>query len=172
MASRFAKQHPDLGGATLKKHSTFMRIRPPGRGRPVNNLDMGPCTDVHDQIPDETTPDGGQVLQFDQYGLVCHLTDDSALYEYESDNESLHSCPFATPIVHIDEYKLPFIPDIDDYLVANVGDTPLEGSSYENDVLAVDAANGTPTEQVVNWTLASNLPPTPTRSVSGKPQSI
>jgi hypothetical protein len=131
VASRFAKQHPDLIGATLKKHSTFMRICPPGSGRPVNNLDMGTCTDVHDQIPDETTPDGGQVLQFDQDGLVCHLTDDSSLYEYESDNESLHSCPFATPIVHIDEYKLPFIPYIDDYLVAHVGDTPLEGSSYE-----------------------------------------
>jgi hypothetical protein len=114
MTSLFAKQHPDLVGATLKKHSTFMRIRPPGRGCPVTNLDMGPCTYVHDQSPDETTPDGGQVLQFDQDGLVCHLTDDYDLYKYESDNESLHSCPFATPIIHIDEYELPFVPDIDD----------------------------------------------------------
>jgi hypothetical protein len=172
MASFFAKQHPNLIGATLKKHSTCMRIRPPGRGRPVNNLDMGPCTDVKDQIPDETTPGGGQVLHFDQDGLVCHLTDDSALYEYESDNESLHSCPFATPIVHIDEYELPFIPYIDDYLVAHVGDITLEGSSYENVVLAVESVNGTPTEQAVNWTSASNLPPTPTRSIIRKPQSM
>jgi hypothetical protein len=103
MASRFSKQNPDLVGATLKKHSTFMRIHPPGRGRPVNNLDMGPCTDVHDQSLDETTPDGGQVLKFDQDGLICHLTEDSALYEYESDNESLHLCPFSTPIINIDE---------------------------------------------------------------------
>jgi hypothetical protein len=96
MVSRFANQHPDLVVATLKKHSTLMRICPPGRGRPVNTLDMGPCTDVNDQIPDETTPDGGQVLHFDQCGLVCHLTDDSTLYEYESDNESLHLFPFTT----------------------------------------------------------------------------
>jgi hypothetical protein len=133
---------------------------------------MGSCKDVHGQSPDETTPEGGQVLQFDQDGLVCHLTHDSALYEYESDNESLHPCPFATPIIHIDEYYLPFVPDIDDYLVAHVGDTPREGSSYENDVLVVEAVNGAPTEQVVNWTSASTLPPTPTQSVSRKPQSI
>jgi hypothetical protein len=48
----------------------------------------------------------------------------------------------------------------------------LEGSSYENAVLAVEAANGTPTEQAVNWTSASTLPPTPTQSVSGKTQSM
>jgi hypothetical protein len=145
MASRIAKQHPDLVGATLKKHSTFMRIRPPGRGRLVNNLDMGPCTDMHDHSPDKTTPYGGQVLQFDRDGIVCHLMDDSALYEYESDKESLHSCHFATPIIHIDEYKIPFVPDIDDYRMAHVGYTPLEVSSYENAVRAVEAANGTPT---------------------------
>jgi hypothetical protein len=144
MASRFAKQHPDLVGATLKKHITFMRIRPLGRGLPFNNLDMGPCMDVHNHIPDETNPDGGQVLQFDQDGLICHLTDDSALYEYESDNESLHSCPFTTPIIHIDKYELLFIPYIDNYLVTHVGDTPLEGSLYENAVLDVEAANGNP----------------------------
>jgi hypothetical protein len=45
MASRFSKQHPDLVGATLKRRNTFMRIRPQGRGRPVNNLDMGPISD-------------------------------------------------------------------------------------------------------------------------------
>jgi hypothetical protein len=130
---------------------------------------MSPDTDVHNHIPDETTPDVSQVLQFDQDGIICHLMDDSALYKYESDNESLHSCPFATPIIHIDEYELPFIPDIDDYLVAHVGYTHLEGSSYKNDVLTVEAANGTPTEQVVNWMSVSNLPPTPTQSVSGSP---
>jgi hypothetical protein len=62
VASRFAKQNPDLVSATLKKHSTFMRIRPLGRGRPVNDIDMGPDSDDTTLICDATTPDGGQVL--------------------------------------------------------------------------------------------------------------
>jgi hypothetical protein len=171
MVSHFAKKNLDLFGATLKKHSMFMRIHPPGLGRPVDNLDMGPWLDVNDQSPDPTTPEGGQVLQFDQDGLLCHLTDDSAMYHYESHNNLLRSCPFTTPIIHIDEYELPILPDIDDYLMEHIGDTPPEGYSYEDDVVTLEEENGTPVEQVVNWTSASTLPPTPTKSTSGKRQS-
>jgi hypothetical protein len=101
MASRFSKQHQDLVGATLKKHITLMRILAPERGRPVNNLDMDPSLDDAEPVHDATTPEGGQVIQFDTDGLICYLTDDSALYQYESDNKLLHSCPFSAPIVHI-----------------------------------------------------------------------
>jgi hypothetical protein len=55
MAYRFTKQHPDLVGATLKKHSIFIRIRPPGRGRPVNNLDMGPNSNETELELESTT---------------------------------------------------------------------------------------------------------------------
>jgi hypothetical protein len=114
MASRFAKQNPDLVATILKKHSTFMRIRPPGPGRPVNTIEVSPGSEDSYLAQEETTPEGGQVIQFDEDGLICHLTDDSALYQYASDNESLHSCPFAAPIVHIEKYGHSFVPDIDD----------------------------------------------------------
>jgi hypothetical protein len=169
-----SKQHPDLVGATLKKHSMLMCVHPPGRGRLVNNIDLGPTMDENEQNHEVTTHESGQVMQFDKDGLVCHLTDDSALYQYESDNESLHSCPFAAHIVHIDEYEHRFIPDKDDYLVSPVGEAVPNGMYYEDDVYVVGTANGAPVdpEQVVNWTSTSTLPPTSTHSASGRPQSM
>jgi hypothetical protein len=167
MASRFAKQNPDLVATTLKKHSTFMCIRPTGRGRPVNNIDVSPGSEDSDLAQEETTPEGGQVIQFDEDGLICHLTDDSALYQYASDNESLHSCPFAAPIVHIEEYGHSFVPDIDDYLVVHVGEASPGGLSYEDVATAIETAHTAP---AVNWESTFNLPLTSTCSASGNPQ--
>jgi hypothetical protein len=157
MASRFAKQNPHLVGFTLEKHITSMRICPSGRGRPVNNYEMGPSSDDIELVHEATTPEGGQVIQFDANGLVCHLTDDSVLYQYKFENESLHSCPFAAPIIHIEEYEHPFIPYMDDYLVVHVGEAASDGVSYEYAARAIEAAHAT---LEVNWMLTSNIPPT------------
>jgi hypothetical protein len=93
MASRFAKQNADLVTSTLNKHNTFMRLKHRGRAPHVNNIDTMTSSDV--PVTDGVTLDGGQIVQFDDGGLVNHLQDDSTLYDYEgSDNESVHVDPF------------------------------------------------------------------------------
>jgi hypothetical protein len=105
---------------------------------------MGPDLDNTTLICDATTPDGGQVLQFDPDGLICHITDDSALFQYESDNESIHSHPFATPLIHLEEHEHHFVPDIDDYIVAHIGEHAPAGVTYEDSVTILETAHTAP----------------------------
>jgi hypothetical protein len=91
-------------------------------------------------------------VSFDEDGLICHLNDSMALYEYESDNESIHSSPLLVPIIHIDEYKYEYDPDDIDGLVATLGEASEQGPE-------------------VNNSSTSTLPPMSTVNVSGKPLS-
>jgi hypothetical protein len=121
MASRFAKQNADLVVSTLKKHSTFMRLKLCGHTPHVNNLAIAldPPLVEHENL----TRNVGHVVLFNEDGLVCHLQDDSALYEYDvSDNEFICSEPFVAPIVHITDMDSNYVPDLDGYLVAHMGE--------------------------------------------------
>jgi hypothetical protein len=142
VASRFAKQNPDLVAKTLQKQKTFMRLKPRGRSHPVNNIELSVSPDC-----DDVTPEGGQIVNFDEDGLICHLNDTTALYEYESDNESIHSTPLLDPIIHIDEYDPDYAPDDIDELIANLSEGP---------------------DMAVNEASAFNLPPMSTENTSGK----
>jgi hypothetical protein len=128
--------------------------------------------DENDQEHEVNTPEGGQLIIFNEEGLVCHLPDDSSLYQYELDNDSLHPCPFAAHIVNIEECEHPFIPGIDDYLVAHVGGAILNPVSCEYAYHTVETANVAPVVQAVNWKSTFTLPPTSKHSASGKPQSM
>jgi hypothetical protein len=131
MASRFAKQNVDLVTSTLNKHSTFMHLKHRGRAPHANNLDTVTSSDVTYGV----TLDGGQVVQFDNYSIVCHLQDDSALNDYEAlDNESTHLYPFVAPVINSVYMDTSYVPDIDDYLVAHVGEKQDYLFTYEDAV--------------------------------------
>jgi hypothetical protein len=155
MASRFAKQNADLVTSTLKKHSTFMRLKPCGRAPHVNNIDTMTSLDV--PVTDGVTLDGGQIVQLDDDGLIYHIQDDSALYDYKgSDNESVHLDPFTTPVINITDMDRSFIPDIGDYLVAHVGEEQDYLFTYD------DAVAEATTDEEENYRSTPTLPPSST----------
>jgi hypothetical protein len=155
MASRFATHNADLVTSTLKKHRTFMRLKPRGRAPHVNNIDTMTSSDV--PVTDGVMLDGGKIVQFDYDGLVYHLQDDSTLYDYEgSDNESVHLDPFTTPVINITDMDRSFIPDLGDYLVAHVGEEQDYLFTYEE---AVAAAT---TDEEENCCSTPTLPPSST----------
>jgi hypothetical protein len=133
MASRVANQNSDLVSSTLKKHSTFMRSKPRGRAPHTNNRGTVVSSDVVDGV----TLDGGQVVQFDNDGIVCHLQEESAIYYYEaSEDESTHSDPCVAPVIHMTDMDTNYVPNLDDCLVAHVGEEKDYLFTYEDMVTA------------------------------------
>jgi hypothetical protein len=132
-----------------------MRLKPHGRNPHGNNLDIATSTPSDDT--NSVTPDGGQVVLFGEDGLVCHLHYDSLMYDHKaSDKEYVHFDQCVSPVVHTADMDNNFVPDLDGYLIAHVGEEKDYMFSYE------DAVASLAVSEAENCRSMPNLPPSST----------